>query len=131
MATGNLKIINAFRLRAVFRYDAADLAKRAVNMSNGNAQNGSIWPLMVVLVGIVAIGAVAWDVMLQNRNQSLEHRLQKLETRLNEMDLKEKNAEAAAAAARRRARAAAAAQEKGAAEEKDNKDKDKGKDNGK
>jgi hypothetical protein len=75
-------------------------------MSNGNVRNASIWPVITVVVGIIAIGAVAWDVLLHNQNQSLEHRLQKMDARLVDIETRGKNADAAAALSRRKARAA-------------------------
>jgi len=53
-------------------------------MSNGNPRNESIWPLITVIVGIIAVGAVTWDVLLHRQNQALESRLQKLENHFNE-----------------------------------------------
>jgi len=78
-------------------------------MSNGNPRNESIWPLITVIVGIIAVGAVTWDVLLHRQNQALESRLQKLENHFNGIEQKEKAAETAAEKARRKARAAAAA----------------------
>ena len=77
-------------------------------MSNGSSRNESVWPLVTIIIGIVAVAAVAWDVMLQKHNQALENRLQKMETRVDALDGKGKAAEAAAAKERRRARAATA-----------------------
>jgi len=92
--------------------------QRVVNMSNGNPRSDSIWPLITILVGIVAVGAVTWDVMLHRQNQALEGRLQKVEGHLSGMEAKEKAAETAAAVARRKARTAAAAEEPGGQSEK-------------
>lgn len=87
-------------------------------MANGNARNESIWPMITVIVGIIAIAAVGWDVMLHNQAQGLEHRLRKAEAQLSAIEIKDKKAEDAAAAARKRARAAAATQEAGVHQEK-------------
>jgi hypothetical protein len=48
-------------------------------MSDGNPQNGSIWPVVTVIVGIVALGALGWDVMLQGRVKKMEERLVQVE----------------------------------------------------
>ena len=48
-------------------------------MSDGNPQNGSIWPVVTVIVGIVALGALGWDVMLQGRVKKLEERVAQVE----------------------------------------------------
>jgi hypothetical protein len=50
-------------------------------MSNGNSQNGSIWPVVTVIVGMVALAAVGWDVMLQGRLKKMEERLTQVESR--------------------------------------------------
>jgi hypothetical protein len=75
-------------------------------MSNGTSQNASIWPVVTVIVAVIALAAVGWDAMLQKHNKSLEDRLKKVELRLAEMDGAAKAADAAAARARRKARAA-------------------------
>jgi hypothetical protein len=48
-------------------------------MSDGNPQNGSIWPVVTVIVGIVALGALGWDVMLQGRVKKMEERIVQVE----------------------------------------------------
>jgi hypothetical protein len=50
-------------------------------MSNGSPQNGSIWPVVTVIVGMVALAAVGWDVMLQGRLKKMEERLAQVESR--------------------------------------------------
>jgi hypothetical protein len=51
------------------------------HMSNGNPQNGSIWPVATVIVGIVALAALGWDVMLQGRVKKMEERVAQVEAR--------------------------------------------------
>jgi acid phosphatase class B len=75
-------------------------------MSNGNSQGTSIWPVVTVIVAVIALAGVGWDVMLQKHNKSLEDRLKKVELHLAEMDGAAKAAADAAAKARRKARAA-------------------------
>jgi hypothetical protein len=77
-------------------------------MANGNARNESIWPMITVIVGIIAVAAIGWDVMLHNEAQGLDRRLRKAETQLSAIEIKDKKVEDAAAAARKKARAAAA-----------------------
>ena len=48
-------------------------------MSDGNPQNGSIWPVVTIIVGIVALGALGWDVMLQGRVKKMEERIVQVE----------------------------------------------------
>jgi hypothetical protein len=48
-------------------------------MSDGNPQNGSIWPVVTIIVGIVALGALGWDVMLQGRVKKMEERVAQME----------------------------------------------------
>ena len=48
-------------------------------MSNGNPQNASIWPVVTVIVGVVALAAVGWDVALQGRVKKMEERLSQVE----------------------------------------------------
>ena len=96
-------------------------------MANGNARNESIWPLITVIVGIIALAAIGWDVMLHNDAQGLDRRLRKAETQLSAMEAKEKRAEDLAAAARKRARAAAAAKDGDGHEEKPHEEKKQGK----
>jgi hypothetical protein len=48
-------------------------------MSDGNPQNGSIWPVVTVIVGLIALGSLGWDVMLQGRIKKMEERLEKVE----------------------------------------------------
>jgi hypothetical protein len=48
-------------------------------MSDGNPQNGSIWPVVTIIVGIVALGALGWDVMLQGRVKKMEERVAQVE----------------------------------------------------
>ena len=48
-------------------------------MSNGNPQNASIWPVVTVIVGVVALAAVGWDVVLQGRVKKMEERLSQVE----------------------------------------------------
>jgi hypothetical protein len=50
-------------------------------MSNGSPQNGSIWPVVTVIVGMVALAAVGWNVMLQGRLKKMEERLTQVESR--------------------------------------------------
>ncbi len=92
-------------------------------MANGNARNESIWPMITVIVGIIAIAAIGWDVMLHNEAQGLERRLRKAEAQLSAMETKEKKAEDAAAAARKKARAAAAVAKEGDVHEEKKPDK--------
>ena len=49
-------------------------------MSDGNPQqNGSIWPVVTVIVGLLALGALGWDVMLQGRVKKMEERVAQME----------------------------------------------------
>ena len=49
-------------------------------MSNGNPNNAStIWPVVTVIVGVLALAAVGWDVALQGRVKKLEERLSQVE----------------------------------------------------
>lgn len=48
-------------------------------MSDGNPQNGSVWPVITVIVGIIALGALGWDVMLQGRVKKMEERMVQVE----------------------------------------------------
>ena len=95
-------------------------------MANGNARNESIWPLITVIVGIIALAGIGWDVLLNNEAQGLDRRLRKAETQLSAMEAKEKRAEDLAAAARKKARAAAAAAKEGDGhEDKSHEEKEK------
>jgi hypothetical protein len=50
-----------------------------VFMSDGNPQNGSVWPVVTVIAGLFALGALGWDVMLQGRMKKMEERLVQVE----------------------------------------------------
>jgi hypothetical protein len=50
-----------------------------VFMSDGNPQNGSIWPVVTIIVAIVALGTLGWDVMLQGRVKKMEERVAQIE----------------------------------------------------
>ena len=78
-------------------------------MSNGNTGGGSVWPVITIIVGVIALALAGWDAVLSGHNRALERRVEKLEGRLAEIDTKTKATEATTAAARRKARAAAAA----------------------
>ena len=84
-------------------------------MSNGMTNDvrgnggGSIWPVVTIVVGVVALALAGWDAALASQNRHLRDRVDKLEKTVTDLENQDKAAAAAAAAARRKAARNAAA----------------------
>jgi hypothetical protein len=88
------------------------------NMGGGGGGNTSVWPVITIIVGVIALALAGWDSVLARQNRELKDRVEKLETWQKGADAKDKAEEAAAERARRKARAAAAQQGGGGGETK-------------
>ena len=64
-----------------------------------NPPSNAVWIIATVIVGLIALGAIGWDSMLQKQNKELGKRVKDVELRLAELTAREKAAEARAVAA--------------------------------
>jgi hypothetical protein len=79
------------------------------NDGRGNETAGSIWPVVTIVVGVVALALAGWDAALASQNRHLRDRVDKLEKTVTDIENKDKAEAAAAQAARRKAARTAAA----------------------
>lgn len=79
------------------------------NEGRGNETGGSIWPVVTIVVGVIALALAGWDAALASQNRHLRDRVDKLEKTVTDLENKDKAEAAAAREARRKAERRAAA----------------------